>query len=214
MSKLSSRMSKSSASQKVIALIAPDPNGPISNTKYLGGSRYDAFNNEMASQAVYALWSDNGSPENNVRKQQSCLEAMAGIAPNDETEGMLATQMIACHSAAMECFRRAMFQDQTFVGRNQNLNFANKLARTYALHMEALDKHRGKGQQKVTVEHVHVHQGGQAIVGNVASGGGSAAISEELPHAHSSKPTGHSPEPTMQSTFTTDRQAVPVPRNA
>ena len=32
---------------------------------------------------------------------------------------------------------------------------------------KALNRHRGKGQQKVTVEHVHVHQGGQAIVGHV-----------------------------------------------
>ena len=26
--------------------------------------------------------------------------------------------------------------------------------------LDALNRHRGKGQQKVTVEHVHVHQGG------------------------------------------------------
>jgi hypothetical protein len=30
--------------------------------------------------------------------------------------------------------------------------------------LDALNRHRGKGQQKVTVEHVHVHEGGQAIV--------------------------------------------------
>jgi hypothetical protein len=40
-------------------------------------------------------------------------------------------------------------------------------ARTYATLLEALNRHRGKGQQKVTVEHVHVHEGGQAIVGNL-----------------------------------------------
>jgi hypothetical protein len=33
--------------------------------------------------------------------------------------------------------------------------------------LQALQRYRGKGQQKVTVEHVHVHAGGQAIVGNV-----------------------------------------------
>jgi hypothetical protein len=50
--------------------------------------------------------------------------------------------------------------------------------------LEALNRHRGKGQQKVTVEHVHVHQGGQAIVGSVtAAGGGSPSKSEEQPHA-------------------------------
>lgn len=31
--------------------------------------------------------------------------------------------------------------------------------------LEALNRHRGKGQQKVAVEHVHVHAGGQAVVG-------------------------------------------------
>jgi hypothetical protein len=35
--------------------------------------------------------------------------------------------------------------------------------------LDALNRHRGKGQQKVTVE--HVHEGGQAIVGNVESRG-------------------------------------------
>ena len=51
-----------------------------------------------------------------------------------------------------------------------HLNQANKLSRTYSTLLEALNRHRGKGQQKVTVEHVHVHQGGQAIVGNVERG--------------------------------------------
>ena len=41
----------------------------------------------------------------------------------------------------------------------------------YAKQLETLNKHRGKGQQKVTVEHVNVAAGGQAIVGNVDTGG-------------------------------------------
>ena len=164
-------MSQDSLKSPAKVLIAPDPHGPVSNTKYLGGSRYDTFNTDIITQAASSLWSDNSTPENKLRKQTACLEALAGIAPKDEIEGLLAAQMIACHSAAMECFRRAMIKEQTFEGRNQNLNFANKLTRTYALHMEALGRHRGKGQQKVTVEHVHVHQGAQAIVGNISTGG-------------------------------------------
>ena len=36
--------------------------------------------------------------------------------------------------------------------------------------LEAMSKLKGKaGQQKVTVEHVHVHGGGQAIVGAVSA---------------------------------------------
>jgi len=38
--------------------------------------------------------------------------------------------------------------------------------------MEALKKYRTGGQQKMIVEHVHVNEGGQAIVGNVNPGGG------------------------------------------
>jgi hypothetical protein len=74
---------------------------------------------------------------------------------------MIASQLLAAHNAALECHRRAMFPDQTFEGYRENLNQANKLSRTYAVLLDALNRHRGKGQQKVTVEHVHVHSGGQ-----------------------------------------------------
>src|ERR1700693_2483631 len=97
---------------------------------------------------------------------------MVGIGPKDELEGMIAAQLLAAHYAAMECYRRAMLGEQTFEGRRENLNQANKLSRTYATLLDALNRHRGKGQQKVTVEHVHVHEGGQAIVGHVEHQGG------------------------------------------
>ena len=74
--------------------------------------------------------------------------------------------------------------DNFATGRRENLTQANKLSRTYAALVEALNRHRGKGQQKVTVEHVHVHAGGQAVVGMVETpGGGERTKSEEQPHA-------------------------------
>ena len=112
------------------------------------------------------------------------------------------------YSAAMECYRRAMIPDQTFEGRRENLNQANKLVRSYAVLMEALDRHRGKGgQQRVTVEHVHVHQGAQAIVGAVTQGGGSSTRLEGQGHAPSA--IGHEPGTSMQCTDPA-RDAVPV----
>ena len=65
---------------------------------------------------------------------------------------MIAAQLLATHNAAMECYRRAMIPEQTLEGRRENLNQANKLARTCGTLIEALNRHRGKGQQKVTVE--------------------------------------------------------------
>ena len=109
------------------------------------------------------------------KQYRATVAALVGISPKDELEGMLAAQMIAAHNAAMECYRRAMLGEQTFEGRKENLNQASKLSRTYATLLESLNRHCGKGQQKVTVEHVHVHEGGQAIVGAVQTGGGPAS---------------------------------------
>jgi hypothetical protein len=92
-------------------------------------------------------------------------------------------------------------ENQTLQGRQENLNQANKLSRTYAMLVETLNRHRGKGQQKVTVEHVHVHEGGQAIVGNIETqGGGSSTRSEGLPHA---KQIAHAPGTPLPSPDTT-----------
>jgi hypothetical protein len=76
-----------------------------------------------------------------------------------------------------------MLGNQTVDGRHENLKQANRLSRTYAALMEALDRHRGKGHQRITVEHVTVHAGGQAIVGAVTPGGGSSQQSEQQTHA-------------------------------
>ncbi len=48
----------------------------------------------------------------------------------------------------------------------------NKLARTFAARVLALKRYRPGAEQKATVEHVHVHRGGQAIIGDVAHGPG------------------------------------------
>jgi hypothetical protein len=109
--------------------------------------------------------------------------ASGGRFPRDELEGMLIGQLIASYNAAMECYRRAMLGEQPLEGRRENLNQANKLSRTYAALTEALDRHRGKGQQRITVEHVNVHSGGQAIVGAVTPGDGSSQKWEQQTHA-------------------------------
>ncbi|MBI4804617.1 MAG: hypothetical protein HY795_05215 [Desulfovibrio sp.] len=94
------------------------------------------------------------------------------LKPGDATEALLVGQMLASNNAAMDCMRRAMLKDQTSYGREFNLKFADRFMRTYTAQMEALTKYRKGGQQKVIVEHVHVYQGGQAIVGNVNQPGG------------------------------------------
>lgn len=153
-------------------VVANDPADSKGKLKMIGGSKSDSWNNVLVNQTVRSLWMNNRDEEENDKQLTATLAALQGIAPRDEMEGMMGAQLIAAHNAAMECYRRAMIGEQTFEGRRENLNQANKLSRTYASLLDALNKHRGKGQQKVTVEHVHVHEGGRAIVGTVEHPGG------------------------------------------
>src|SRR5262245_23401849 len=183
-----------------------DPSKSKGRLKPIGGSMSDDWNNILANQTIRALWLwKDADPEDIRRERHAAVDAMIGIAPRDELEGMIAAQLIACHNASMECYRRAMLNEQTFEGRREALNQASKLSRTYATLIESLNRHRGKGTQKVTVEHVHVHEGGQAIVGHVETpGGGLSSKAKDQPHA-----IAHTPVTPMPSADTT-RDRVPV----
>jgi hypothetical protein len=198
--------SKSSAGNQPTTVVANNPADSKSALKDIGGSQSGHWNSLLANQAMQALWIKNSDAETRDKQYSATVAALIGIAPKDELEGMMAAQLIAAHNAAMECYRRAMIGEQTFEGRRENLAQANKLSRTYATLLEALNRHRGKGQQKVTVEHVHVHAGGRAVVGTVeAPGGGDRAKPEDQPNA---KQIAHAPQPTVWSA---DKEREPVP---
>ena len=113
----------------------------------------------------------NPGGEDHIKALNKISPLLHAIQPTDELEAMLAVQMIGIHTISMEMMNRAMITDQTIEGVNYNVNRVTKLSRTFIAQMEALKKHRGKGKQKITVEHVTVNEGGQAIVGNVEHGG-------------------------------------------
>ncbi len=94
------------------------------------------------------------------------LSVVNGIKPKDQIETMLAVQMTAVHMATMR-FARSLARSENIPQQDSAERALNKLARTYAIQMEALKRHRTGGEQKVTVQHVSVSEGGQAIVGNV-----------------------------------------------
>jgi hypothetical protein len=188
-----------------------DPAKMRGRLKAIGGSMADDWNTFVANQTIQTHWLKGVDAEDIRRIRHATVDAMIGIAPRDELEGMIAAQLFACHNASMECYRRAMLGEQTFEGWRENLSQANKLSRTYAVLLEALNRHRGKGQQKVTVEHVHVHSGGQAVVGVVEnSGKGSQAKSQDQCDA---KQIAHSPQPAMRSADT-EQQPLPLASDA
>ena len=94
-------------------------------------------------------------------------------APAPTFAAMTWAQLVSAHVAAMDCYRRAAGGELPLEVWREALNQANRLSRTSAALIEALNRHCGKsGQQTVRVEHVTVNDGGQAIVGAVEGPGG------------------------------------------
>jgi hypothetical protein len=97
------------------------------------------------------------------------LSLVRGIKPKDQIETMLAAHMAVVHSAIMT-FARYFADAQNIEQLDPTERTFNKLTRTFVAQMEALKRYRTGGEQTVTVQHVNVGEGGQAIVGNVTQG--------------------------------------------
>jgi hypothetical protein len=132
-------------------------------TKALG-SVSGNFAHGIVTQVVQAI-----SPAGHVDQQSLnfVIDVIKGTKPNDQVEAMLATQMAMTHMASMSSARR-LAQAENIPQQDSAVSAFNKLARTYPAQMDALKRYRTGGeQQKVTVQHVSVNNGAQAIVGDV-----------------------------------------------
>ena len=103
--------------------------------------------------------------------------------------------VVGPNEAVRELWRRLESVELVATGIFQGLRRV-KLARTFAAQVEALKRYRSGGEQTVTVQHVHVAEGGQAIVGNVTApepGGGANEKAKEQPHALAYAPGAEMP---------------------
>jgi hypothetical protein len=107
------------------------------------------------------------------------LAVVKGLEPRDQIEAMLAAQMAAVHVATM-AFARRLAHVETVQQQDSAERAFNKLARTFAGQVETLKRYRANGEQRVTVRHITVAEGGQAIVGNVSTGGRGQPAKPEL----------------------------------
>jgi hypothetical protein len=173
------------------------------------GSTSEAFYNQTLAQ-VTAVTREFRQPQT-IQDTNTALAVMDGIQPRDEIEAMLAAQMAATHNVAMHMLHKAKHAEY-LEHMNSFGGLATKLLRTFTAQTEALAKLRRGGEQTVRVEHVHVHSGGQAIVGNVnhAGGGGGLLENQNQPHA---KALSHAPQSPLWGE-NPEREPVPVTGNA
>jgi hypothetical protein len=145
----------------------------VSSDEFLAGLSAQIVNVASKGQAV-----DAG-------EANSMLGAIKGIQPRDDVEAMLAAQMAATHNLAM-VFARRLNNVDNIQQQDSAVNGLTKLTRTYAAQIGALKQYRTGGEQRVTVQHVHVNDGGQAVVGTInqaPTGGGGNGKTKDQPHA-------------------------------
>ena len=164
----SPKLKMSEDGERSYTLQLDDPSDLVALTEATGTANLGLMQNLISQQARVTL----AQGTSDLEGTNASLAAMHGIKPQDELEGMLAAQMVAVHTMAMEMAKRTMIEDQTYEGVNANINRTTKLMRTFTTQIEALQKYRTKGQQKITVQHVTVADGGQAVVGDVNHQGG------------------------------------------
>lgn len=114
---------------------------------------------------------------------ESIAEAFRGFDPQDEQERILCKLQLVASEHALDCFTRSNKIGLDPKIRAQELKYAEKFIAGAIKLSEALDKHRGKGNQQITVKRFDVSQGGQAIIGHVNAGKAGDARKAHSPEA-------------------------------
>ncbi len=211
--KRASMIVKSTGSQVDIGLPHSDVAGHHYQLLDAFGTASRDFLHGTLGQLLNAI-NDRGSSVPAQLEVNAALAIVGGVEPANEIEALLASQMAATHSLAMMLIGRTRRNDDVRA-MEANGGLGVKLLRTFTLQAETLAKLRRGGGQTVRVEHVHVHPGGQAIVGNVATGGGAGMKTEDQPHAKPVAALAHADAPfdALRSTHPA-RDPVPVASHA
>jgi hypothetical protein len=124
---------------------------------------------DFVNASLFQIQSASRSPWGGISELSlnAALAMIEAAAPKDEIEAALAVQMACTHTAAMAVLAK---MDVAFASEKRIAAFGSadaRLMRAYATQVEVLRRLRHGGQQVVRVEHVHVNEGGQAVIANV-----------------------------------------------
>ena len=154
------------------------PEAPSSETDLVKVRDKRASDSLAAIQVALSLNTSGFSDQESLTLRKGSVARYREFAPADPTESLLVTLSVGLHNAAMKSLEYVAGTDR-LDARSEELRNATRGAKMVAELVEALDRHRGRGKQNVTVGQVTVETGGQAIVGNVNSEGRRSTKPEE-----------------------------------
>ena len=115
---------------------------------------------------------------NNQNRFNGAGTKMRGLEPADAMEGMTAALLVAVQDAALHELAEATSGAKEYDNRARCAGSADRLISAFVRLADLRTRLRGGGtMQRVTVEHVTVAAGGQAVIGLIASPGGTGGRS-------------------------------------
>jgi hypothetical protein len=93
---------------------------------------------------------------------------MDKLKPKDPLEAIMLKQILMTHTVINKFFIGTVLIEQSTTGKDLNIGRATKLIKSFNAQIQAYIKYTKGGHQKVTVQHVSVSEGSQAIIGNVS----------------------------------------------
>jgi hypothetical protein len=130
----------------------------------LGTTSSDFVNATLVQIQNASRLPSGGISETSVNAVLAFIEA---AAPKNEVEAALAIQMAWTHAVTMAVLTRLGGASGGDRNTAMMAAAAARLVKAFATQIEALRRLRNGGSQYVRVEHVHLHDSAQAIIGNL-----------------------------------------------
>ena len=134
---------------------------------------FGTVSSDFVNASLFQLQSAARLPCSGISEigMNAALALIEAAAPKDEIEGALAVQMACTHTAALSVLARFGSGGGTDRRVVALASAAARLLRAYSGQVETLRRQRHGSDQYVRVEHVHISEGGQAVIGNVRAQG-------------------------------------------
>ena len=146
--------------------------------KALGTKSSDFVNASLLELQAAAHLPFGGISEVAMNAALALIEA---AAPRNEIEGALAVQMACTHTAALAVLARFSGGGGSERRVVALASAAARLMRAYSGQVETLRRLRHGGDQHVRVEHIHINEGAQEVIGTVRAPDRRHEATKEMP---------------------------------